>query len=65
LLRDVLLQPYFLKTNLSSNEDGYLLGCIQTTWRYNTEDSHLLTHHCENLKSYLSINVGHNYFVQV
>jgi hypothetical protein len=25
----------------------------QTTWLYNPEDSHLCTHHRENLKSYL------------
>jgi hypothetical protein len=29
-----------------------LVNFYQTTRRYNPEDSHLLTHHCENLKSY-------------
>jgi hypothetical protein len=30
-----------------------LVNFYQTTWRYNPEDSHLHTHHHENLKSYL------------
>jgi hypothetical protein len=30
-----------------------LVNFYQTTWRYNPEDSHLRTHHRENLKSYL------------
>jgi hypothetical protein len=30
-----------------------LVNFYQTTRRYNPEDSHLRTHHCENLKSYL------------
>jgi hypothetical protein len=29
-----------------------LVNCYQTTRRYNPEDSHLHTRHCENLKSY-------------
>jgi hypothetical protein len=27
-----------------------LVNFYQTTWCYNPEDSHLRTHHCENLK---------------
>jgi hypothetical protein len=30
-----------------------LVNFCQTTWHYNPEDSHLRTHHHENLKSYL------------
>jgi hypothetical protein len=30
-----------------------LVNFYQTTRRYNPEDSHLRTHRCENLKSYL------------
>jgi hypothetical protein len=30
-----------------------LVNFYQTTWCYNPEDSHLCTHHRENLKSYL------------
>jgi hypothetical protein len=29
-----------------------LVNFYQTTWRYNPEDSHLRTHHRDNLKSY-------------
>jgi hypothetical protein len=29
-----------------------LVNFYQTTWHYNPEDSHLRTHHHENLKSY-------------
>jgi hypothetical protein len=32
-----------------------LVNFYQTTRRYNPEDSHLRTHHRENLKSYTSI----------
>jgi hypothetical protein len=30
-----------------------LVNSYQCTWRYNPEDSHLHTHHHENLKTYL------------
>jgi hypothetical protein len=30
-----------------------LVNFYQTTWHYNPADSHLHTHHCENLKFYL------------
>jgi hypothetical protein len=33
-----------------------LANFYQTTWHYNPEDSHLHTHHHENLKSYLNIS---------
>jgi hypothetical protein len=33
-----------------------LVNFYQTTWCYNPEDSHLCTHHCENLKSYPDID---------
>jgi hypothetical protein len=35
-----------------------LLNFYQTTWHYNPEDSHLHTHHRENLKSNQGINLG-------
>jgi hypothetical protein len=34
-----------------------LVNSYQSTWRYNPEDSHLHSHCCENLKSYLCHNV--------
>jgi hypothetical protein len=34
-----------------------LLNFYQTAWRYNPEDSHLCTHRCENLKSFLCISL--------
>jgi hypothetical protein len=33
-----------------------LVNFYQTTWRYNPEDSHLHTHRCEILNSYLRNN---------
>jgi hypothetical protein len=35
-----------------------LVNLQQSTWCYNPEDSHLCTHHCENLKSYLKNNLS-------
>jgi hypothetical protein len=35
-----------------------LVNFYQTTWRYNPEDSHLHTHHHENLKTYLPYYVS-------
>jgi hypothetical protein len=32
-----------------------MVNFYQTTWRYNPEDSHLHTHHRENLKSYTNL----------
>jgi hypothetical protein len=34
-----------------------LANFYQTTWRYNPEDSHLLTHRRENLKSYYLVEI--------
>jgi hypothetical protein len=33
------------------------VNIYQTTQRYNPEDSHFHTHHCENLKSYLILHL--------
>jgi hypothetical protein len=36
-----------------------LVNFYQTTRRYNPEDSHLRTHHRENLKSHIVTEVSH------
>jgi hypothetical protein len=42
-----------------------LVSFYQTTRRYNPEDSHLLTHHRENLKSYLAFKESYPYTAEV
>jgi hypothetical protein len=36
----------------AARTSGTLVNVYQTTWRYNTEDSHLHNHRRENLKFY-------------
>jgi hypothetical protein len=41
-------QPFMMMEAASTSETS--VNFYQTTWCYNPEDSHLHTHHCENLK---------------
>jgi hypothetical protein len=47
-----------LKVNPEDRGDMFLQNDFQrTTWRYITEDSTLHNHHCDNLRSYIELEM--------
>jgi hypothetical protein len=48
-----LVEVYHALMMQAASTSETVVNVYQTTWRYNPEDSHLHTHHRENLKSYV------------